>query len=150
LRKGGKSSPNPIKLRDTSNESAQPQPPGSKTDKPKDSMINDDELGFEISPNETKPGKTSDNKDSKPTFPGTKPPATSDVPLPGDKAESWRDPVPKDPAESEKVKAGYHKVVKGDTLYKLSRDYDISVARLKQLNKLTSDDIKIGQLLRVE
>lgn len=148
----------PIKLRDTSNDPAQPTPVTTNpSGKPKDNtMVNDDVLDFEISPVESKPTPakpaTTDDK-YKPTFPGTKPPATSDVPFPGDPRPGNWDPTPAKPTETvddRPVAAGYHRVVKGDTLYKLSRDYDTSVARLKQLNKLTTDDIKLGQVLRVQ
>lgn len=145
----------PIKLRDTSGEPTPPPVPGGNPNKPKDSMVNDDDLGFEITPADPKPStskpSTTDEK-PKPTFPGGKPPATSGSDPNTDRPD-WdttpSKPKPTAPVE-EKVPPGYHRVVKGDTLYKLSRDYGISVAKLKQLNKLTTDDIKIGQVLRVE
>jgi flagellum-specific peptidoglycan hydrolase FlgJ len=43
-----------------------------------------------------------------------------------------------------------HIVQKGDTLYGLSRRYNISVAKLKKINDLKSNDIQIGQQLRLE
>jgi LysM repeat protein len=48
------------------------------------------------------------------------------------------------------VPRGYHRVEKGDTLFKLSRDYGISVSKIKQMNNLADDNIKIGQLLKVQ
>jgi flagellum-specific peptidoglycan hydrolase FlgJ/LysM repeat protein len=45
---------------------------------------------------------------------------------------------------------GYHVVVKGDTLFSLSRKYNITVAKLKALNGMTSDAIQIGQQVRVQ
>ncbi len=42
-----------------------------------------------------------------------------------------------------------HKVSQGDTLWKLSQKYKLSVDELKTLNNLTSDTIKIGQELIV-
>lgn len=42
-----------------------------------------------------------------------------------------------------------HTVVKGDTLYSLAKRYNLSVEQLKSLNKLTSNDLKIGQILIV-
>ena len=145
----------PIKLRDTS---ADPIPStGGKPGKPKNDevLINDEELDFDITPggqttptNPTKPDNNNNN------WPGTKPPSTSDVPFPGDPRPGSSDPTPNKPTTQPDVDApapdGYHRVVKGDTLYKLSRDYNTTVARIKQLNKMTNDDIKIGQLLRVE
>lgn len=41
-------------------------------------------------------------------------------------------------------------VVKGDTLYSISRRYGMTVDRVKQLNGLTSNTISIGQQLKVE
>ncbi|MHB1279251.1 MAG: LysM peptidoglycan-binding domain-containing protein, partial [Bacteroidia bacterium] len=43
-----------------------------------------------------------------------------------------------------------HKVEKGDTLYSLSRKYQISVSDLKKLNNLQSEVISIGQVLKLK
>ena len=40
-------------------------------------------------------------------------------------------------------------VVKGDTLYGIANKYDISVEELKQLNRLTTNNLYIGQQLKV-
>lgn len=40
-------------------------------------------------------------------------------------------------------------VKKGDTLYRIARAHGLSVAELKQLNGLTSDLIRTGQVLRL-
>jgi membrane-bound lytic murein transglycosylase D len=146
----------PIKLRDTSNDPSKPiAGGGANNGKPKeDKMVNDDDLDFEITPVEPKPTtKPATSDKNKPTFPGTKPPATSDNQTSDDPRPGNWDPTPTKPTEppvEKPVEPGYHRVVKGDTLYKLSRDYGTSVARLKQLNKLSTDDIKLGQVLRVE
>lgn len=42
-----------------------------------------------------------------------------------------------------------HKVVNGDTLYSIARKYNISVDELKKLNNLTSNNLSIGQILKV-
>lgn len=42
-----------------------------------------------------------------------------------------------------------HKVVKGDTLFKLSRHYGVSIAQIKSANGLKSDLIIIGRVLRI-
>lgn len=47
------------------------------------------------------------------------------------------------------AKPKVHKVEQGDTLSKISRLYHVSVAQLKQWNKLKSDNIQPGQVLRV-
>lgn len=44
------------------------------------------------------------------------------------------------------VATGYH-VVKGDTLYSISRKFEISVDAIRQANNLTTDQISIGQTL---
>jgi flagellum-specific peptidoglycan hydrolase FlgJ/LysM repeat protein len=142
----------PIKLRETPKETATPSSPGGVTSNPNEGkMINDGDLDFEISPTGTVPTSkpNTSNTNSGTTFPGTKPPATSGAPYPDNTKPS--DPTPtKPPVEEKPVAAGYHRVVKGDTLYKLSRDYNTTVDRLKQLNKLPSADIQIGQVLRVQ
>ncbi|HHY05905.1 MAG TPA: LysM peptidoglycan-binding domain-containing protein [Clostridia bacterium] len=42
-----------------------------------------------------------------------------------------------------------HKVKKGDTLFRLSRNYGVSIAEIKSANGLKSDLILIGQVLRI-
>ncbi len=44
----------------------------------------------------------------------------------------------------------FHRVERGDTLFSLSRRYGISVAELKKINQLSSDQIQVGQVLRVQ
>jgi flagellum-specific peptidoglycan hydrolase FlgJ len=43
-----------------------------------------------------------------------------------------------------------HEVIKGDTLYSLSRKYNISVAEIKKLNNLKSDALSLGQILKIK
>ena len=45
--------------------------------------------------------------------------------------------------------AGTHRVVVGDSLYSLSKRYHVSIDQLRAWNKLSSDDIQLGQVLRV-
>lgn len=47
------------------------------------------------------------------------------------------------------ISTKYHVVDKGDTLYNISKRYGISVAKLKELNQLASDNISLGQKLNV-
>lgn len=47
-----------------------------------------------------------------------------------------------------KSNKGKHVVVKGDTLYSISKRYGTSVTNLKRLNNLNSNTISIGQVLR--
>jgi flagellum-specific peptidoglycan hydrolase FlgJ len=54
------------------------------------------------------------------------------------------DPTPKTP------KTGIiHKVEAGDTLYSLSRKYEVSVAEIKKINNLSSDSLSLGQILKI-
>ncbi|MBR9921873.1 MAG: LysM peptidoglycan-binding domain-containing protein [Bacteroidetes bacterium] len=52
-----------------------------------------------------------------------------------------------EPAQPENV---YHTVIKGDTLYSLSRRYGTTVDAIKQLNGLDSNLISVGQQLRIK
>ncbi|WAC41754.1 glucosaminidase domain-containing protein [Pedobacter sp. SL55] len=56
--------------------------------------------------------------------------------------------APKDPPK-DLIDGKYHTVVQGDTLYKISQLYKISVEELKTLNQLPDNNIKIGQKLIV-
>lgn len=44
----------------------------------------------------------------------------------------------------------FHTIVKGDTLWNISKRYNTTVDALKKLNNLTSDNIQLGMKLRVE
>ena len=50
---------------------------------------------------------------------------------------------------TEQLKNGYHIVVKGESLYSISKKYNTSVQKLKSLNNLSDSKIKIGQKLKV-
>lgn len=54
------------------------------------------------------------------------------------------------PEETATTNFPTHKVGQGDTLYNISKRYNISVDELKQLNNLKDNAISIGQLLRVK
>jgi LysM repeat protein len=82
-------------------------------------------------PNPTQP--------TRPTIPPTTPPVT---PAP-------TNPTPTTPGTPAPAN-GMHLVVKGDTLFNISRRYGITVAQLKQMNNMADDTIKIGQYLRVK
>lgn len=43
-----------------------------------------------------------------------------------------------------------HTVAKGDTLYSLSKKYNVAIADLKQWNNLSSNDISIGQIIIIK
>ena len=42
-----------------------------------------------------------------------------------------------------------HKVVKGDTLYSISKRYNTTINKIKLLNQLNTNDLKIGQKLNI-
>ncbi|WP_405570652.1 LysM peptidoglycan-binding domain-containing protein [Winogradskyella sp. Asnod2-B02-A] len=50
----------------------------------------------------------------------------------------------------ENTTANYHIVQKGNTLFSISKEYDLSVKDLKQINGLDTNVIKVGQKLRVK
>jgi flagellum-specific peptidoglycan hydrolase FlgJ/LysM repeat protein len=155
----------PIRLRDTSSDPQNSQnanpnaKPSSTTSKPSTSKPPaDDELDFEISPDDPTPAKpqpTPTQPETPPSKPTTKPPATTGgTDYPGDPSPSKPGTSPTrpdpQPTQPQAVPRGYHRVEKGDTLFKLSRDYGISVSKIKQMNNLADDNIKIGQLLKVQ
>jgi subtilisin family serine protease len=49
-----------------------------------------------------------------------------------------------------KEKAIYHIVIKGETLYSISKKFSVSVDSIKNLNKLKTNVIKVGQNLRIK
>lgn len=145
----------PIKVKEgASEEPGKPTDwPGSKPKPDSSPVVEDGELDFEIQPEgpHTTPQKPKPETEKPPTTtkPGQKPPATStDRPYDEDPSPSTGN-KPK-PTDDEPAPRGYHRVVKGDTLFKLSREYGITVDRLKQINNLSNSDIKIGQLLKVQ
>ena len=51
--------------------------------------------------------------------------------------------------ESDKIIKDTYKVIKGDTLYGISKKLDTTVDELKKINNLTSNSLSIGQILKV-
>lgn len=62
---------------------------------------------------------------------------------------SWGVSMTQFKTDLEKGPFKLHRVVRGDTLWALSRRYHTTVARLKELNGLQSDLIIIGQVLKI-
>ena len=58
------------------------------------------------------------------------------------------DVAPKDPPIADTA-TNYYVVKQGDTLFKIAQLYKISIDDLKSLNKLSDNNIKIGQKLLV-
>ncbi|HDK8090707.1 MULTISPECIES: LysM peptidoglycan-binding domain-containing protein [Mammaliicoccus] len=51
---------------------------------------------------------------------------------------------------SDSITGDTHTVVSGDTLYNISQRSGVSVAKLKSLNNLSSNDISVGQVLKLK
>lgn len=137
-----------VRLRDTGPGDASPAtaPTGPSTMKPADDVVLP----------EMSPAGSTTTKPATP--PATIPdkPATTGVPYPTDPVPSTTTAPPvistgttPPPAQTANLPEGYHQVVKGDTLYNLSKKYNTTVARLRELNRLQSDNIQLGQVLRV-
>lgn len=43
-----------------------------------------------------------------------------------------------------------HEVIKGDTLYSLSKRYDVPIEMIQKLNNMANNDLKIGQILIIK
>lgn len=54
------------------------------------------------------------------------------------------------PKKIEIIYANSYEVNKGDTLFSISRKFDMSVEELKEINKIEDNTIKIGQTLKVK
>lgn len=155
--RGKRQSGETIKLRSAQDDKSDPTPADAAASP--SSMTPDNNVLFEMSPNDVKPSQT-----GQPTTGGTVPgkPSTTGVPYPPDPVPvtpgtspapgtSNPQPAPTYPTTAPQPGSGpYHLVVKGDTLYSISRKYGTSVARIKELNNLPNDTIKIGQTLRVQ
>lgn len=57
--------------------------------------------------------------------------------------------TPTDNRQPTTTTAGYHTVAAGETLYAISRKYNVTVDQLKSWNNLTGNDVKVGQSLAV-
>jgi membrane-bound lytic murein transglycosylase D len=57
--------------------------------------------------------------------------------------------IKKGSGSTNQLKNGYHIVVKGESLYSISKKYSTTVQKLKSLNNLKDSKIKIGQKLKV-
>ena len=61
--------------------------------------------------------------------------------IPGAKAEA--------PAEPAKVVYIEHKITRGETLSEIATSYSVSMARIRESNALKSDNIQVGQVLKI-
>lgn len=65
------------------------------------------------------------------------------------KQETTEGKKPSTPSPSVKPTASSHTVAKGDTLSKIAKQYNVTIKDLRDLNKLESDTIYIGQVLKI-
>lgn len=82
------------------------------------------------------------------------PPDENDVPKPAPKPEPVPTPAPEQPKPTQPeapktTGTQYHTVEPGQTLYAISRMYNVTVEQLTQWNNLTSTSINVGQKLIV-
>ena len=61
-------------------------------------------------------------------------------------------PVAKEKVEEKPVvlTSEMHEVIKGDTLYSISKRYNISIEDLKMKNNISDNSISIGQILKIK
>lgn len=108
-------------------------------------------------------GEIKEEKPTTPTMPPSLPPIEPEpqpkpTPTPPPVGEPTPVPLPEAPAQPEPEKPAtpvpsapvYHTVATGDTLYNISKRYNITVEELKKLNQLGNNTIKVGQQLRVQ
>jgi LysM repeat protein len=156
--RGKRTSGENIRLRSETDDTADPTPANPVATSP-GSMTTDNNVLFEMTPDKVNPASPQNgNTGGTGSMPGK--PATTGVPYPPDTAPAnptTTGPgnilVPANPTPQTgpgKTTGAYHTVIKGDTLYNISRKYGLTVARLKQLNNMTDDYIQIGQSLRIQ
>lgn len=88
------------------------------------------------------PNATPAPRPDKPTTGTTPPPVITPTPNPVPTTDS--------PTSGQDGTPVYHTVVAGETLYGISRRYNITVDQIKSLNGLTTNNIQTGMKLRVE
>ncbi len=151
--KGKRPAGDNVRLRESGVDPTPNQPDVPATTPPTEGSLEPDDSGYLEPPGGDQP--TPANPDN-----NMKPPSVIGIPYPNDpepnqpnqpgQPGSGVTPKPNQPASPPPVAAdGYHIVVKGDTLYSIARTHNTTVARLKQLNNLKDDTVKIGQTLRV-
>ncbi len=117
---------------------------------------NNDLLDFYVVPQEKKSDSTQtakpDTSTFKPAITGVNVPST---PVVTKVQTTQQDPVTKTEQAAQPNKNQspgtdfYHTVDKGDTLYNISKRYNTTVAKIKEINQLASDYITIGQRLLI-
>ncbi len=95
-------------------------------------------------PRPTYPSNTYPSTTPRPTYPATKPtyPATATKPAPVSVRPAIPTPVV--------TNASTHVVQPGETLWRISKMFNVPVPKLQALNGLTDNNIRIGQTLRIK
>jgi LysM repeat protein len=125
----------------------------SKMTTDEDELFEMGENGVKEDPNKTKPSSTGSNIPTVPNKPSTTGTPIPNEPRPSTGTTTWPSDTqvtPPAPPKPPRTAGGtYHTIVKGDTLYNVSKRYNTTVAKIRQLNNMADDNIKIGQELRV-
>jgi peptidoglycan/xylan/chitin deacetylase (PgdA/CDA1 family) len=103
------------------------------------------------------PGKENPSEENPPPVnptdedPKDEEPAGEDPKVEAPKDEEPTDPPPAEPTKIIIPESGTvdYKVVPGDTLWSIAQRADLTVAKIKQWNNLTSDNIFVGQILKL-
>lgn len=91
-------------------------------------------------------------EDQPKTSPITPNPTTNTTQVPKPKVEDQPKASPQNPpatVDNPLLKVRYHRVENGETLYSISKKYEVTVASLRQLNRLPNNTIAVGRVLRI-
>lgn len=147
--KGSRKKGETVKIRPKNDNTPKPPVTPTKNETEPTKVAPGDDVPFEIGPDQVQ-DKTEPQKDVKPT--PTKVVTTGeDIPAydPDGKPTPKPKPDPK-PQPKPDPTGVFHTVAKGDTLYNLSKKYGTTPEKLRKLNDMTDNNIKIGQKLRVQ
>lgn len=116
--------------------SQRPKPEKEKPTPPQKTKNEEDTL-FEIEPNEIK------------NTPSTQPTKSKVPPTPQEPFVA--EPTKTTPTPNNNIPtSGIHVVVKGETLWAIAKKYNVSIDVIKKLNNLTTNNIAVGQRLKVK
>jgi LysM repeat protein len=59
-------------------------------------------------------------------------------------------PAPEEPAETAPASETHHTVRSGESLWTIARQYNTSIAEIRRLNNMSSDNLRPGQRIRVQ
>jgi LysM repeat protein len=151
--KGTRKKGETLELRDTSNDTLKPgdvgNPPIQPNTKP-EKMTPGEDLGIIIGAEDPKPETTTTKPNTWPGKPATTGEKYPPIEAPVNPNQTNPNPLTPPVPAVQPAPPGYHTVVQGENLYRISLKYNTSVARLKQLNNLKDDNIRVGQLLKIQ